>query len=221
DVAAAFHARFPDRPVARAAGSFLTVGLGATAGDLASGLGAGGSLPRVRQLAEISMVHDGHVGLLLEDRRRQVDLAVALAEGVEIRSLQRHQTFLGLGLPAGPLGLSFLVDWRTSTSAFFAPGTPPLTMSRFRSASTRTTRYAREVVRSLPIWPDMRTPLKTRAASVAPIAPGCRTFIEPCDSGPRLNLCLLMRPWKPFPLLVLVTSTSSPAAKISAFSSWP
>src|SRR5438034_2547047 len=193
-VAAAFHARLPYRSVARAAGAFLAVGPGATPGDLAAGFGAGSSLARVRELAEVGLVHDRHVRLLLEDGRREVDLAVALTKRVVVGSLHRNQTFLGLGLPAGPLGLTFLVDWRTSTSAFFAPGTPPFTMSRFRSASTRTTLYAREVVRTLPIWPDMRTPLKTRAASVAPIAPGWRTFMEPCDSGPRLNLCRLIRP---------------------------
>src|SRR4029077_8428045 len=129
--------------------------------------------------------------------RRFRDLGLAL----------RHQTFLPVGLPDGPFTFTFLVDWRTSTRAPFAPGTPPLTRMRFRSGSILTTLYARAVVRSLPIWPDMRTPLNTRAASVAPMAPGWRTFMEPCDSGPRLNLCLFMRPWKPLPLEVEVTST--------------
>ena len=50
-----------------------------------------------------------------------------------------HQTFLPVGLPDGPFTFTFLVDWRTSTSAPFAPGTPPLTRMRFRSGSTLTT----------------------------------------------------------------------------------
>src|SRR5665213_132210 len=50
-----------------------------------------------------------------------------------------HQTFLPVGLPAGPLAFCGLVDCRTRTRAPLAPGTPPLTRSRFRSASTRTT----------------------------------------------------------------------------------
>ena len=144
--------------MAGAAGAFLPVGLGPTARDVASCFGARGALARVGQLAEVCLVHDGYVRLFREDRLGQVDLAVALAEGVEERYLQRfgllrfrcllgsgfgfgfrHQTFLGFGLPAGPLGLTFLVDCLTRTSAPFAPGTPPLTRSRFLSASTRTT----------------------------------------------------------------------------------
>src|SRR5712692_2681182 len=90
-----------------------------------------------------------------------------------------HQTFLPVGFPDGPLTFTGLVEVRTRTRAPFAPGTPPLTRMRFRSGSTRTTLYARAVTRSLPIWPDIFRPLKTRAASVAPMAPGWRTFIEP------------------------------------------
>src|SRR5713226_7804863 len=90
-----------------------------------------------------------------------------------------HQTFLPVGLPEGPFTFTGFVEVRTRTRAPFAPGTPPLTRMRFRSGSTRTTLYARAVTRSLPIWPDIFRPLKTRAASVAPMAPGWRTFIEP------------------------------------------
>jgi len=105
--------------------------------------------------------------------------------------------------------------------ALSPPGTPPFSSSRFRSPSTRTTRRPWTVVRTLPIWPAIRTPLKTRAASVAPIEPGWRTFIEPWLSGPREKRWRLTRPWKPFPFEVEVTSTRSPSAKRSAFNSWP
>ena len=77
------------------------------------------------------------------------------------------------------------------------------------------------MVLTLPIWPAIFTPLKTRAASVAPIEPGWRTFIEPWDSGPRLKRWRLTMPWKPLPFEVAVTSTSSPSAKISQVSSCP
>src|SRR5262249_42888594 len=87
-----------------------------------------------------------------------------------------------------------LTEPRTRTTEPLGPGTPPATSTRFRSASTRTTFKPCTVVRTLPIWPAMRTPLKTRAASVAPIDPGLRTFIEPCDSGPRLKRWRLTRP---------------------------
>src|SRR5207248_27526 len=160
DVAAAFHARLSRRAVPRSSSPFLPVGLGPTARDFASCFGARVALARVGQLAEVCLVHDGDVRRFREDRLGEVDLAVALAEGIEERHLERfrlrrflgllapggrggfgcrHQTFLGFGLPAGPLGLTFLVDCLTRTSAPLAPGTPPLTMSRFLSASTRTT----------------------------------------------------------------------------------
>ena len=74
----------------RAAGALLAVGLGTSAGDVAARLGAGGSLSGVRELAQIGLVHDRHVGLLFEDRRREGDLPVALAERVEVRNLHCH-----------------------------------------------------------------------------------------------------------------------------------
>src|ERR671926_378187 len=43
--------------------------------------------------------------------------------------------------------------------------------------------------------------------------PGLRTFIEPCDSGPRLKLWRLMVPWKPRPFERPTSSILSPSAK--------
>src|SRR5258706_5933388 len=160
DRSTALHGRFADRAVARATGALLSIRLGAAAGNRAAGLGRGRPLARVGELAQVGLVHDRHVGLLVEHGLGELDLAVALAEGVEERNLERvgfslrrllfrhglpgglrrrHQTFLPVGLPDGPLTFTGLVDCLTSTSAPFAPGTPPLSSSRFRSASTRTT----------------------------------------------------------------------------------
>src|SRR5260221_606238 len=108
------------------------------------------------------LVHEGGVDLLREDQLRQPDLTPARAGGIEEGGVEvvglfsrcggllswglpggglllGHQTFLPVGLPDGPFTFTGLVDWRTRTSAPFAPGTPPFTRMRLRSASTRTT----------------------------------------------------------------------------------
>src|SRR5947209_6933994 len=90
----------------------------------------------------------------------------------------------------------------TTTTLPFAPGTAPRTISRLFSTSTRATVKPFTVTRSSPMCPDERVPLMTRDGyAEAPIEPGARTFIEPCDSGPRLKLCRLIVPAKPRPLL--------------------
>src|SRR5205807_1421092 len=116
-------------------------------------------LAGVRHLAHVRLVHHAHVRRLGEDHLGQLEIALALAGRVEERRVQvvdlfllcllsggrlsrfglSHQTFLPVGLPAGPLTLTGLVDWRTSTRAPLAPGTPPLISNRLRSASTLTT----------------------------------------------------------------------------------
>src|SRR2546425_653938 len=158
----ALHGRLPRAPVSRAAGSFLAVGLGAAAGYGLPGLRRCGALARVRELADEGLVHDGRVHFLRENQLRQPDVALTRAGGIEQGSVEVvgllcgrrgllgsalprrrfslcHQTFLPVGLPEGPFTFMRLVDWRTRTSAPFAPGTPPLTKIRFRSGSTRTT----------------------------------------------------------------------------------
>src|SRR3982074_2302486 len=133
-----------------AAGALLALWLGATTRDGRAGLGRGCALAAVGELAEIGLVHHGHVRLLGKNHLGQLELTVALTERVEVGRLEgvgllglafaelargflrgcslggralrrrfrlRHQTFLGFGLPEGPLTFNRFVDWRTSTSA--------------------------------------------------------------------------------------------------------
>src|SRR5882762_9618636 len=77
----------------------------------------------------------------------------------------------------------------TTTTLPFAPGTAPRIIRRLFSVSTLATVSPFIVTRSSPMWPDDRVPLITLDGyAEAPIEPGARTFIEPWDSGPRLNL---------------------------------
>src|ERR671933_1292182 len=101
---------------------------------------------------------------------------------------------------------------RTTTTLPFAPGTAPRIISRLFSASTRATVNPLTVTRRSPMWPDERLPLITREGKAdAPIEPGLRTFIEPCDSGPRLKWWRLTVPWKPRPFERPTISTGSPS----------
>ena len=189
DHTAAFHGRFADGAVPCAARALLPVRLGAATRDVAAGLGRSCALAGICHLAHEGLMHHRRVRLLAKDVLGQLDVALALAGGIEQRRLERilillllfalggrglglggcrcgglclrpgggfglrpgggfglrhgflrgHQIFRPVGLPAGPLTFCGLVDSRTRTSAPFAPGTPPLSRRRLRSASTRTT----------------------------------------------------------------------------------
>ena len=98
-----------------------------------------------------------------------------------------------------------------------APGTQPLTSSRPRSLSTRTTGSVCTVRVTLPYWPAMRLPGNTRPGSCAiEIEPGVLCERElPCDARFELKLWRVITPVKPRPLVVPVTSTSWPTANVS------
>ena len=51
--------------------------------------------------------------------------------------------------------------------------------------------------------------------------PGARWNIEPWVASPPDQPCRLTPPWKPLPLVTPMTSTSSPAVKSSAVTTWP
>ncbi len=99
---------------------------------------------------------------------------------------------------------------------FFGPGTAPLTSSRFRSTSIECTVRPVCVTRLPPMRPAILMPLNTRdGVADAPIEPGLRMLCEPCVTGPRLNRCRLIVPWKPLPIEIPATLIASPGWKIS------
>jgi hypothetical protein len=62
------------------------------------------------------------------------------------------------------------------------------------------------------MWPAARMPFTTREGyELAPIEPGARWNIEPCVAAPPRKLWRFTTPWNPWPLLVPITSTYSPA----------
>src|SRR5438105_14342596 len=77
---------------------------------------------------------------------------------------------------------------RITTMAFGPPGTEPSTRSRLFSGSTRSTLRFLVVTPAAPMWPPMRIPFTTRDGyEEAPIDPGARWNIEPCDIRPPLQ----------------------------------
>ena len=103
------------------------------------------------------------------------------------------------------------------------PGTAPLTRISSRSASAWTTSRLSVVTCWPPMRPAIRVPLKTRAGvAQAPIEPGARWCLWLPWAPPwPLKLWRFMAPAKPLPLDTAVTSTCSPACRMSAVISWP
>jgi len=109
-----------------------------------------------------------------------------------------------------------------TSNAPFAPGTEPLTKIKFLSRLIFTTSIFFTVTLSVPICPGNFWPLKTRAASVAPIEPtDLKYSFWPWVLGPPEKLCLLIAPANPFPLDIPTISTLSPSLKTSTFTSAP
>src|SRR5262249_50256028 len=186
------------RARAGAAGALLAPGLRASAGDEPAAFRGAGTAPARVQLCTHGLVDDVRLHVGREHR---------LFEGDVLLGGSAEQRRLGRGHYASS---------RTSTNPFFGPGTAPLTNRRLRSASTSWTTRPTWVTRSPPSRPAMRTPLKTRdGVADAPIEPGLRMLCEPCDFGPRWNLCRLIVPAKPFPCETPLTFTFSPGANAS------
>ena len=119
----------PDRRTARAVtgttGALLAPRLGATAADLAAGLGVVRALAGGGQLGHDDLVDQGDIGVRVEQRGGEVGLAGLLALGVDhVNSQIAHA--------ASP----FLAALRTTTRDPLLPGMAPRTSSRPRSAST-------------------------------------------------------------------------------------
>src|SRR3954453_16864218 len=106
---------------------------------------------------------------------------------------------------------------RTSTMRPRVPGPAPLTSSSPFTASTAWTVRFRTVVRSWPIRPAIRMPLKTRdGVEEAPIETGFRGLRgEPWLGGTPLKLWRFMTPAVPLPMLVPTTSTFAPGRNTS------
>src|SRR5215213_5820742 len=190
--------RSPDGALTGAAGALLLVGLAATAADLAAGLGP------VRALAGGSLL--GHDDLV---DQRDVDLDVEDVAG-QVHVEAGHRT-------------SSLAAERMSTSPPLGPGTAPLRSTRPLSASTACTETFCVVTDSPPICPAIRSPGKTRpGVEHPPIEPGLRWLrCAPWEAETPAKPWRFMTPAKPLPLLVAVTSTTSPAENSSGLSSWP
>src|SRR5262249_54738148 len=117
----------------------------------------------IRQLPHHCLVNQVLSRLLPEDALVQIEVADPLA-GAVVERRGSHYGFASRILTRPPLG----------------PGIAPRISSTFRAGSTRITRRRRTVTRSCPMWPGRPTPLKIRAASVAPADCGFRWIIEPC-----------------------------------------
>src|SRR5581483_11780729 len=198
-VAAALELRRADRALAGASGALLAPRLRAAAGDGAAVLRLRRARPPGVRLRADGLVDEVRLHLGAEDRL----VELARAGPAEHGSGGGHQP-------------------RTSTIPFLGPGTEPLTSSRFRSGSTRWTVSPTCVTRLPPIRPAIRTPLKTRdGVADAPTDPGARMLWEPCARGPLEKLWRLIVPWKPLPMPIPDTFTSSPGSKTATVTAPP
>src|SRR5690606_11975862 len=114
------------------------VDLGGGAGDLGACLCGGSAAAALGELPGNHFVKHGFLGF------GQVQRYLAVAADNVYRD--RHQ-------------LTFLLDWRTTTTPPLGPGMAPFTSRRLSSGRTSTTSSAMEVTASLPYWPAMRLPL--------------------------------------------------------------
>ena len=140
DGAATAVVRCAARALAGAAGALLAVRLGATAADLAAGLGVVGARPARGQLGGHDLVEHGGVDRGREELIAEVHAADGLAGPVVEGGRRHRQAFF------------------TRISDPRAPGRLPLTSSRLRSVSARTTRTFLMVTRSSPMWPAIFRP---------------------------------------------------------------
>src|SRR5258708_36265331 len=191
------------------AGAFLPVRLPAGAPDLTTGVGSVRALPGGGTLRDHDLVHQRNVDLGRENRVGQLSGASVLT--------RRRDDVDGAHQSPPRAGE------RTTTRPPRGPGTAPLISSRFLSPSTACTVRLCTVVRSAPIRPAIRTPLKTRdGVAQAPIEPGERCLrCVPCEAERPLKPCRFMTPAVPLPLDLPVTSTRWPFSNSVAVISWP
>ena len=138
--AAAAVVRRGDGALAGAAGALLAVRLLATAADLAAGLGVVRAGPPGGQLRGHDLVQHGGIHRGREELIAELDVADGLAGPVVQGGGRHRQAFF------------------TRMSDPRAPGRLPLTSSRLRSGSVRTTRTFLIVTVSSPMWPAIFMP---------------------------------------------------------------
>src|SRR5439155_4978605 len=182
----------------------------AATGHFGSGLRALRSPSRRGQLGGDDLVHHRHVGLDGEQGVVELDRADGCPREVA-------------DVDGGHYVVTPFTALRMRTVAPRGPGTAPLMRTSWRSGSASTTWRLRVVTFWAPRRPAMRVPRNTRAGvAQAPMAPGALCFLWlPWAAGWPLKLWRFMGPAKPRPRLTAVTSTSSPAVRRSAASSWP
>ena len=168
------------------AGTLLTPGLLAAAGDLGTGQSALRALTAIRQVVLDHFMHNSLIGLDAKNAVAQLHGTDGLAGHVQnvdgrhykhsFPYLLRAEAFWGLrpeafcGLLLMPLS-ACLTRWVLTvllmrTRPPLGPGTAPRTAMRFRSASTLTMSRFWMVTWSTPIWPAPILPLKIREGSV-------------------------------------------------------
>src|SRR5699024_12385754 len=217
DDAAAGELRGAQGALTGTTGALLLPGLLAAAAHLGARLGLVGALAAGRLLGDDHLVDQGHIGLHVEDRRRQLDGAGLLAGRIEhvdgqIRCHRAQASFAGL-----------LTAERTSTRPPLGPGRGPLTSTRPVSTSTARTVRFWTLVRSPPMRPAMRCPFNWRPGVEAPpMEPGLRWLrCWPCEAPTPANTWRFMTPAVPLPMEVPTTSNFWSASYTEASISWP
>src|SRR5262249_35292417 len=160
-----------------AAGALLAPGLAGGVAHFAARLLLARALAAVRGVRDDDLVHERFVEVAAEELVGRLNALLGFALVVDDLEFHYLAPFAALGDGAFTLG-------RTTTAAFLAPGTEPVTMMSERSASTRATSSSWMVRFTAPRWPDMRLPGNTRPGScAAPIEPGLLCEMElPCEA---------------------------------------
>src|SRR6185503_6955765 len=176
------------------------------------------------QLPHHRLMEERPVDRRAEDGRIEIEGPARLPARVD--DVDPHRARIRHGLAhafflATRCALDSFTLFRIRRSPPVAPGTAPLTTRRCCSGSTRTTSRWGVVTRTAPMRPGRRCPGKTREGSDdAPIEPGARWNIEPCEASPPVHPWRLIPPWKPRPFRRPVPSTNSPGWKRSTPIVW-
>src|SRR5690606_20555491 len=182
-------------------GALLAPGLPVAAGHRGAVLLRAGTGTRRRQVRDHYLVDQRLLEIDTEHGVAQIDVA----RGGAFEALNVHLHFRILRQDCRER----LTDGVTMTSCPLGPGIDPLTSSRLRSVSMRTTSRFCWVAGLAPMCPAIFLPGNTRPGSwFWPIEPGLRCALElPWVARPPPKPCRLMTPANPRPITVPRTST--------------